>query len=123
MHGYVLVSAADTGPPWCSLDAANRHLASVENLSRASAKNYHAMHHKLTEAEMAVRNEWTRMSQAEPRLTLTEIIELVSQRHTLWPVISELKSPAIGKGNDRILKKEENRNPYEQRNQYDSRNQ
>ena len=110
MRGYVLVSANDDGPPWCSLDDANRRLSSVEHLGRASAKNSHTARYKLTESEMTVRNERTRMSKADPRLNLTEIIELVTQRHTLWPVVSELKGHSVGNGIDRFPRKESPRN-------------
>ena len=108
--GYALVSSADTGRPWCTLDAAMKHISTVENLSRISAKSGHANHHKIVEAEMTVRCEWTRVSQAETALTVSDIIEIVSQRFSIWPLSSDLKGSSGGKG--LIARKVANVNPY-----------
>ena len=105
MMGYALVSAADT-IPWCSLDAARKHLSLVDAATRASARGFHANHHKIVEAEMTARNEWVRVAQAETQLILSDIIELVVQRHSIWPAVSELKG---GKGKGGAKK---GHNPY-----------
>ena len=110
MFGYALVSAADQGPPWCSLDAAQKHISTVENLSRMSARGGHINHQRIVEAEMNVRCEWTRVAQAESILCLSDIIEIVSQRFTMWPVITDLKGSG-GKGISK-LRSVANYNPY-----------
>merc|ERR1712105_518575 len=114
--GYVLVSAADEGRPWCSLDAAQKHITTVENLSRISAKAGHPFHHKILEAEMNVRCEWTRIAQAETILCLSDVIEIVSQRLTIWPIATELKGMS-GKGSVN-KSKPTSFNPYENNDYY-----
>ena len=92
--GYTLVSAGDAAKPWCSLDAAQKHISHVECAIRASAKSNHANHHKILDAEMTVRAEWTRIAQREPTLDLSDIVEIVSHRHTNWPIVTELRNPS-----------------------------
>ena len=89
--GYVLVSAADDGRPWRSIDAAQKHISTVENVPRISAKAGHQLPHKILGGEMNVRGERTRVAQAETILRLSDVIEIVSQRFTIWPVATELK--------------------------------
>ena len=88
--GYALVSAADP-VPWCSLDAAQKHIALVEAATRASARGHRAAHYRILEAEMPARNERVGVGQAEPNLNLSDIIELIVQRRSIWPILSELK--------------------------------
>ena len=97
MLGYVLVSAGDEGRPWCSLGAAMKHISTVENLTRVSARSGHSGHHKIVDAELNVRCEWTRVAQAETVLCLSDVIEIVGQRFTIWPLSTDLKGLG-GKG-------------------------
>ena len=108
MMGYALVSAADAGLPWVSLDAAQKHIATVENLSRISARGGHTFHQRILDAEMNVRCEWTRVAQAESSLLLSDIIEIVGQRFTIWPTPAELK----GSGGKGVSRKVPQYNPY-----------
>ena len=90
MHGYAIVSMADpAGQEWCSLEAALRHVSTVESFSRANSKVAGALHHRVMEAEAAVRSEWAKLGQAQPGISLTAIIDVVSQRHAIWPLLSE----------------------------------
>lgn len=114
MLGYALVSAADGERPWCSLGAALKRISTVENLSRISAKSGHVCHHKIVEAEMNVRCEWTRIAQAETILRLSDVIEIVGQRFAIWPISAELKGVG-GKGSFN-RNKLTSFNPYSQEN-------
>ena len=102
MNTYVLASVFD--PPermWCPLTAALAHVAVVEQMSRANSKANYALQQRLQEAEMSVRTEWTRVLQADPRLTLGDAIQIVGQRHSIWPLMSEfrtVKNVDAGKG-------------------------
>ena len=51
------------------------------------------------EAEMTNRCEWAKTQQADPHLNLSDVIELVSRRHTIRPVPADLKG-SFGKGKD-----------------------
>ena len=90
MNGYALVSACDT-IPWCTLEAAQKHIITVENISRASSKYHHTEHNRILQAEMQVRCEWTRVAQLDSRYTLSDVIEIVSRRHSIWPVTNDLR--------------------------------
>ena len=93
MYSYVLVSCADErADMWCPLQSAIKHITLVENHSRAAARLSSGLHPRIAEAEMAVRREWHAIGQAEPNLNLATLIELVSQRHSIWPLVSELKT-------------------------------
>ena len=94
MHGYAIVSMADErGSEWCNLEAALAHVSTVENLSRANSKSSGNMHSRIVEAEAAVRSEWQKLGQAQPRISLTAIIDVISQRHAIWPLLSEFRRP------------------------------
>ena len=100
MYGYVLVSCADPdGLAWCSMQAATRHLTAVETFSRLCARAQAGLHPKLLESEMSIRKEWHRIAISEPGLLLSDIIELVSQRHSMWPSMLDIR-PANYKGRD-----------------------
>lgn len=90
MIGYDSASVGDA-VPWCSLGAAHKHIALVEAATRSSERGRHVNRYKILVAELTGRNEWVIISQAEPQLTLSDIIELVAQRHSIWHVTSELK--------------------------------
>ena len=102
MYAYVLASCGDEkADMWCPLQSAMKHITVVENHSRAAARVHTGLHPRIAEAEMAVRREWHAIGQAEPNLNLATLIELVSQRHSIWPIVSELRSvtrPDKGKG-------------------------
>ena len=83
MYVYVVASDADSGRPWRSLDAAQKHVSTVENLPRAPARAGRPSHRKILDAEVNVRCEWARVTQAETTLSLRDIIEIVSQRFTI----------------------------------------
>ena len=108
MLGYVLVSAADEGRPWRSLGAALKPISTVENLSRVSAKAGHWGRQKIIDAALNVRCEWARISLAETVLCLSDVIEIVGQRFTIWPIATELK----GFGGKGSFSKKRVTNPY-----------
>ena len=90
MHGYALASMLDpVGQEWCGLEAALSHISTVENLSRMNSKTGGNMHPRIVEAEGAVRSEWTKLGQAQPQISLSAIIDVISQRHAIWPLLSE----------------------------------
>ena len=93
MYGYVLISRTDNKDAmWCTLQSATKHITTVENHSRAAARVSTGLNSKLAEAEMAVRREWREVGQAEPSFFLFTVIELVCQRHSIWPKTLELKT-------------------------------
>ena len=103
MHGYTLVSMLDPpGEEWCSMGAAQRHIATVEGYSRANSRVSHRMHTQIMEAEMATRLEWTKLGQTNPGVSSTAIIDTLAQRHAIWPLNSEItrvSTPSVkGKG-------------------------
>ena len=90
MHGYALVSMSDEkGNGWVSLENALAHISIVGNFPRANSKISHRMHAQVMDAESAVRTEWTKLAQNRPELNLSNIIEIVAQRHAIWPLASE----------------------------------
>ena len=99
MNSYVLASGNDSDDlMWRTLQAATRHITAVESCARACARVHQGVHPKLLECEMAVRKDWHRVATAEPGLLLSDINELVSQRHSIWPTTFELKAtPSIGR--------------------------
>ena len=92
MRSYVLVSCAEpretTRRP---LQSAVKYVTLVENQIIACARAHTGLHPRISEAEMAVRREWHSIGQAEPTLSLAALIELVGQRHSIWPILSELR--------------------------------
>ena len=100
LHGYTFVSMADApGNEWVSYEAATSHIATVENISRANSKVSHRMHTQIVDSEAAVRTEWAKLGQNRPELNLTNIIEIVAQRHAIWPLASEFTKVSVkGKG-------------------------
>ena len=101
MHGYVLCSCAEPRDSmWCPLQSAMKHILAVETQSRAASRMLTGLHPRIPEAEMAVRREWHNIGQAEPTLSLAALIELVGQRHSIWPILSELR-PVNPRNRDR----------------------
>ena len=90
MRGYGVVSMADpVGGEWCNLEAAPRHVSTVASLSRANSKCAGSLHYRIMEAGAAVTSEWTKFGQSQPGISLTAIIDVASQRHAIWPLLSE----------------------------------
>ena len=90
MRGYAIISMEDAaGNEWCSLEAALQHVSTVESFSRANSKVAGTLHYRIMEAEAAVRSEWTKLGQTQLGISLTAIIDVVSQRHAIWPLLSE----------------------------------
>ena len=77
------------GGEWCSLEAAPRHISTVESFPRANSKSAGSLHYRIMEAEAAVRSERAKLGQAQPGISLTAIIDVVAQRHAIWPLLSE----------------------------------
>ena len=103
MYGYVLASCADDREAmWCPLQSAIKHITTVEQHSRSGAKVSWGLHQKVAEAEMTVRKEWHRIGTEDPSLSLAALIELVSQRYSIWPTVLDLQTSA-GKGRDQYL--------------------
>ena len=90
MYGYAIVSMADQkGSEWRSLEADLHHVSAVENLSRAKSRPDGPMRGRIDEAEEAARSEWAKLGQAQPCISLTAIIDVISHRHAIWPLLSE----------------------------------
>ena len=47
---------------------------------------------KIREAEAACRNEWAKACQVNPALSLSEIVTVISHRHSIWPGVTEFPS-------------------------------
>ena len=86
------------GEEWCSLGAAQSHIATVEGYSRANSRASHRMRPQIMEAEMATRLEWTKLGQTNPAVSLTAIIDTVAQRRAIWPLNSEITRSVHTKG-------------------------
>lgn len=94
MFGYALVSAGDpAGETWCDLDASFAHISRAEQLVKLDSKSNRNLHARLMDSEMQIRAEWARISQFPPPPSFSEIIEIVSQRHTFWPRVAEFRTP------------------------------
>ena len=90
MHGYALASMLDPRrKEWCGLEAALVQISTVGNLSRANSKSAGNMRPRIVEAEGAVRSEWAKLGQSQPQISLSAIIDAISQRHAIWPLLSE----------------------------------
>ena len=75
------------------------HINAVEHFTRLNSRFTQFHHLKITDAEASVRTEWTRLQQLEPGLSLSQIIDQVAKRHTIWPAIGEFrKQTKNGKG-------------------------
>ena len=100
MHGYAIVSTIDPeGSEWCNLEAARRHVSTVGNLPRASSKSAGLMHGRIVDAEGVVRSEWAKFGQAQPSISLTAIIDVISQRRAIWPLLSEFARNVAARNN------------------------
>ena len=96
MHGYAIASMADPpGREWCGLEAALRHVSVVGNMSRANSKSTAMMRGRIMEADAAVRMEWVKLGQLQPDISLSAIIDVVAQRHSIWPLMSEFARPTF----------------------------
>ena len=94
MYAYVLASAPDPiETTWCSLEAARSHISVVEQYSRLSTAAGGTFAHRIMEIELAIRSEWVRTHHREPLLSLSEVITIVSQQTTLWPMAHEFRAP------------------------------
>ena len=94
MYAYVLASAP--GPlenTWCILEAARAHVSTVEHYSRLSTAAGGAFANRIMEIELAIRSEWVRTHHKEPLLSLSDVITIVSQQTTLWPMAHEFRNP------------------------------
>ena len=89
MRGYALVSVRDADP-WGSLEAAQQHISTVGDISRGSAKFHHTAHNRILDAEMQVRFGWARIAHNDTRYSPADIIEIVSQRRSIWPITMDL---------------------------------
>ena len=90
LFGYALVSAGGgDGPPWCDLQSAFLHIAKVEKFCKLDSKTGYTFQSKIMEAENATRNERAMAGQQSPHLTLSEIIIVIANRHSLWPSVTE----------------------------------
>lgn len=92
MRSYVLASCSEQREAmWIPLQSAIKYIALVGNQVRSSSRAYNGIHPRISDAEMSVRREWHSIGQAEPNLSLADLIELVCQRRSIWPLFSELK--------------------------------
>ena len=94
VFGYALFFAGGpAGETWCDLDSACARISRVEQLVKLNRKSNHNLHARLMGPEMQMRAERARISQCPPLLSLGEIIEIVAQRHTFWPWVTEFRTP------------------------------
>ena len=94
MFGYALVSAGDpAGEMWCDLDASFAHISRVGQLVKLDRKSNHNLHARLMDSEMQIMADRARISKCPPLLSLSEIIEIVPQRHAFWPGVEEFRTP------------------------------
>ena len=85
-YTYVLVSCKDPlESEWCSLDGVLIHLAAVEAYARMDSRVGSSLHATLVEAEVSIRQEWHRMLQLNPSMSLTDVIDLAS-KSPVWPM-------------------------------------
>ena len=90
MRGYALVSTTDPpGEEWSGLEPALRRVSAVGNMSRSNSKSAGNTNGRIMEVESAVRMEWAKLGQVQPGVSLGVIIDVVSQRHSIWPLVSE----------------------------------
>ena len=92
MMGYVLVAAADSGRPRRSLGAARKHISTMGDLSRMSAKAGQLRHRKILESDMNARREWTRIAQPGDILRTVEVVDSFGRWFAIWPISTELKA-------------------------------
>ena len=79
-YAYVMASCNDPlESEWCSLDGALIHLAAVEAYARMDSKAGSFLHATLVETEISIRQEWHRMIQINPSMSLTDTIDLASK--------------------------------------------
>ena len=98
MYAYVLASARDAPwAEWRNLTSAHLHVSQVGGFVRLDSRTGHNLHTRLLGCEMSIRVEWTRVQQAQPVLSITDIIHIVAQRHTVWPMEMRFRSPHINK--------------------------
>ena len=67
------------------------HISRAESLRKLDSRCGHSQIGRIREAEMAERSERARISQQQPSLSLSEIINIVSNRHNLRPSAAELR--------------------------------
>ena len=98
MNAYVLASllGPPSGSPWCTIEAAQTHTSTVERWFRYDSKTGGWLRKRLMEIETTIRREWLNLNQENPKLSLAEVIKLVSDRRNFWPMKSEF--PAEIKG-------------------------
>ena len=94
MYAYVSASATDPiESTWCSLEAARAHISIVEQYSRLSTAAGGGFANRIMEVELAIRSEWVKVHHREPLLSLSDVITIVSQQTTLWPMSHEFRNP------------------------------
>ena len=87
MYAYVLSTSRDAaGIERCNLASAHLHVSEVERFARLDHRAGRLLRKRLLECEMAIRIERARAQQTHHELSLTEIIHIVGQRHSAWPV-------------------------------------
>ena len=90
MFSYALVSSTDSDETlWFGLQAAFVHIAKVEKLVKLDSKTGGSLIGMIRESEAACRNEWAKACQTNPHLSLSEIVTVISHRHTIWPGVTE----------------------------------
>ena len=89
-YAYALVSSKDPiESEWCSLDGASIHLAAVEAYARMDSKAGFSLHATLVETEVSIRQEWHKLLQMNPTMSLTDTIDLAPKSQA-WPMKRQL---------------------------------
>ena len=80
------------------MESALRQVSTVENYTRPNAKAGTSTLPRIMEAESSVRSEWAKLRQSDPGVSLSSIIDIVAQRHAIWPLIGDFTSAYQVKG-------------------------
>ena len=92
------------GFEWCSLEAALNRVSVVGDFSRFNLKVSHISHNQVTVADDNVRLELAKIAQNRPGISPTAIIDISSQRHSIWPLTREFTKTSAYKGAGKGMK-------------------
>ena len=91
MMGFAQESAAGADIPRRPSSAAQKRILRVETASRASGESHRQYRRKILDAELTARPGRDRVAQDEPSYRSSDVVEVLSRRSAIGPVITELK--------------------------------
>lgn len=59
-------------------------------MSRANSKPYAGKYGLVMEAAASIRTGWSELGQVQPGVSIGAIIYVISQRHSIWPIMAQL---------------------------------